>query len=374
MQDPLLLPVWQDLQNGGLFMKVSLCVVAYNEERYLPGMFENIKAQTYPHNKIEIVFVDSCSSDDTKKKMLAFQQEYQGEFESIHVLDNPGKILSCGWNEALTHFSGDMIVRVDAHSQIPPEFVENNVRVLESGEDVCGGVRPTIVEDDSDWSATLHLAEESMFGSSVSSYRRSTGRTYEKSVFHGAYRRKVFEKIGGYREDLGRTEDNEIHYRMRKNGFRICMSPEIISYQYIRPTLGKMCRQKYGNGYWIGLTAGVCPGCLSLFHFVPGAFILGIVFTSILGGLGFPWLSVAMWSVYWLLAVVMAVVAVHGQKKTASDLLLPFLFFLLHISYGVGTIAGLCKMPFFRKGHRDCESVERVKRILEEKRAHRDEK
>lgn len=355
-------------------MKVSLCVIAYNEERYLPGIFDNIKAQTYPHSKMELIFVDSCSVDDTKKQMLAFAQKYKEEFESIRILDNPGKILSCGWNEALTHFSGDMIVRVDAHSQIPPEFVEYNVRVLESGEDVCGGVRPTIVEDDSAWSRTLHLAEESMFGSSVSSYRRSSGKTYEKSIFHGAYRRKVFETIGGYREDLGRTEDNEIHYRMRKNGFRICMSPDIISYQYIRPTLGKMCRQKYGNGYWIGLTAGVCPGCLSLFHFVPGAFIAGIIFTTIIGILGFPWLAAAMWSLYWLLAIVMAAVAVHGQKKTASQLLLPFLFFMLHISYGAGTIVGLCKMPFFRKDHKNCESVERVKRVLAEKRTDKDEK
>lgn len=349
-------------------MKVSLCVVAYNEEKYLPGMFENIKAQTYPHKEIELVFVDSCSADGTKARMLAFKEQYEDEFERIQVLDNPGKILSCGWNEALVHFTGDMIVRVDAHSQIPPGFVGNNVRVLESGEDVCGGVRPTIVENDSDWSGTLHLAEESMFGSSVSSYRRSTGRTYEKSIFHGAYRRKVFETIGGYREDLGRTEDNEIHYRMRRNGFRICMSPDIISYQYIRPTIAKMCRQKYGNGYWIGLTAGVCPGCLSLFHFVPGAFVLGILFTTVLGICGFPWLAALMWSAYWLLAIVMAVVSVRGQKKTASELLLPFLFFLLHISYGVGTVVGLCQMPFFRKDHKSCESVERVKRVLNGKR------
>lgn len=54
---------------------------------------------------------------------------------------------------------------------------------------------------------------------------------------------------------------------MRKAGFKLCFDPEIISYQHIRPDLGKMLKQKYANGYWIGLTTGVCAPCLSLYHF-----------------------------------------------------------------------------------------------------------
>mgnify|MGYP002961198692 FL=1 len=96
-------------------------------------------------------------------------------------------------------------------------------------------------------------------------------------MFHAAYRRKVFESIGGFDERLARTEDNEIHYRMRKAGFKLCFDPEIISYQHIRPDLGKMLKQKYANGYWIGLTTGVCAPCLSLYHFVPFAFVMAII-------------------------------------------------------------------------------------------------
>lgn len=52
-----------------------------------------------------------------------------------------------------------------------------------------------------------------------------------------------------YNEELGRTEDNEIHYRMRKAGFKLCYCPEIVSYQHTRNTLKGMLKQKYGNGY-----------------------------------------------------------------------------------------------------------------------------
>lgn len=65
-------------------------------------------------------------------------------------------------------------------------------------------------------------------------YRKGNHKTYVKSVFHGAYRKEIFEKAGLFNENLGRTEDNEMHYRIRKAGYKICFNPDIISYQNIR--------------------------------------------------------------------------------------------------------------------------------------------
>ena len=176
-----------------------------------------------------------------------------------------------------------------------------------------------------------------------------------KSLFHAAYRREVFEKIGHYNESLTRTEDNEIHYRMRKAGFKLRFCPDIISYQHTRSSLPKMLKQKYANGYWIGKTSKVCPGCLSIYHFVPWAFVMAIIVTTI-ASMSCKLLAVKslfsrivygltglMWGAYWLLAVIMSVVAVIGAKKERNKtcFALPFLFFLLHISYGIGTVCGL---------------------------------
>ena len=348
-------------------MKVSLAVVAYNEEKYLPSLLQDILEQTYPHEKTEVVFVDSMSEDATAKWMREFQEMNKEDYLGIQMIQNPGRIQSCGWNEAILHFTTDVLIRVDAHSHIPADFIEKNVENLKSGEMVSGGVRPARTEGDGAWQKTLLLAEESMFGSSVSSVRRKGERAYVKSFFHGAYRREVLEEVGGFREDLGRTEDNEFHYRIRKHGFRLCMSPDIISYQYIRPTLRRMCRQKAGNGYWIGLTLGVCPECLSFYHLIPGAFLFGILFTTILSMLHVPVPAVLMWSAYAFLAVVMAVLSIISEWKKPegtfyfSYLLLPFLFLILHVSYGAGTWGGLVRMPFWRRKHRTGESAERIK-------------
>ena len=124
------------------------------------------------------------------------------------------------------------MIRVDAHASIPREFVRKNVEILETGEMVSGGPRPNIIDESTPWKETLLLAEQSMFGSSMASYRRSQKKQYVKSLFHGAYRREVLEKVGGFDEQLGRTEDNEFHYRIRKAGYKICYSPGIISYQH----------------------------------------------------------------------------------------------------------------------------------------------
>lgn len=343
---------------------VSLIIIAYNEESCLPGLLADITAQDYPHNKMEIILVDSASTDHTRELMTDFQSRNPAGFERIEVGDNPQKRLPSGWNTALRMAKGNVILRIDAHASIPADFVSRNMERLNKGEYVCGGPRPNIIDEDTPFKQTLLMAEASMFGSSVASYRRQTETMYVKSLFHGAYRREVFETVGGFNENLWRTEDNEVHYRIRQAGFRLCYDPAVISYQHTRNQLGKMLKQKYGNGMWVGLTLPVCPGCLSLFHFVPFAFILAILLTTVLGLVGFPLLAGLMWSAYGLLAVGMTVKAIiESRRFHVSNLLLPFLFLLLHLSYGIGTLVGFCKLPGWlkRTGRAHCPEIEDVK-------------
>ena len=352
-------------------LTVSFCVIARNEEQTLPALFADLLAKTYSHSLMEVLLVDSASTDGTKACMEAFAREHAGEFSGIQVLDNPGRTLPCGWNVALRVFSGDVILRVDAHANIPPEFVEKNVRCLESGEAVAGGQRPCVLSDPTPWRKTLLLAENSLFGSSIAPFRRDVGKMYAKSVFHGAYRREVFETIGGYNEELGRTEDNEIHYRIRKAGYRLCFDPSIISYQHVRSSLRKMVKQKYGNGKWVGLTLGVCPGCLSLYHFVPFAFVVGILLTTVLACFGIWQLAALMWGLYALLAIAMTVACVRDENWNATSVALPFLFLLLHVSYGVGTVVGLVRLPFWKKRHHNgvSPSIGEVRAAINGKKA-----
>ena len=324
-------------------MTVSLGVVAYNEAAVIEHILEDIAQQDYPHDQMEIILVDSASKDQTKEKLLAFSKRCEElSFRRILVLDNQKQMQAAAWNVMLREAREDIVIRIDAHASIPMDFVRKNVALHEQGEKITGGPRPNVIVAPTPWKETLLLAESSMFGSSIAPYRRQTGRHYVSSMFHAAYDRRIFEEVGVFQEALGRTEDNELHYRMRQAGYQFCYDPDIISYQNIRNSLAGMIKQKYGNGYWIGKTVKVCRGCLSIYHFVPFAFLMGILVTSLLCAVHVPWLALLMWSLYGMLAVIMTITGIIGRKKFyISDLLLPVLFPILHIVYGAGTLAGL---------------------------------
>lgn len=324
-------------------MLVSVCTIARNEENYLPRLLEDIRNQDYPAGQIEVVMVDSSSVDSTRHIMEKFAEE-NSQFYRCTVCRNEGENQASGWNSAIRKSTGDIIIRLDAHGRIPEDFVSKNVECMESGEYVTGGPRPNLPEDDTKWQKLLLSAESSMFGSGIAGFRRETEKKYVKSMFHAAYRREIFEKVGLFNENLGRTEDNEMHYRIRKAGYRLCYDPKIHSWQYVRSSVSGMMKQKYGNGYWVARTLGVCPGCLSIYHFVPFAFVLAIIVTSILAMIKKPFLAIAMWITYWCGAVFMAVMTVKEEVKHIGQLLLPVLFFLLHISYGIGSLVGMFRM------------------------------
>ncbi len=358
-------------------MTVSLCTIAYNEEAVIGQLLEQMKAQDYPKNRTELVLVDSGSTDKTKQILEEFREHNAGEYLAIRVLDNPDQNQAAGWNTAIRCARGDIIIRVDAHAEIPSDFVTQNVRLIESGEYVCGGARPNKINDPTPFKEMLFLAESSMFGSSFAGYRRKSEeeKKYVSSLFHGAYRREVFADVGGFNEDLGRTEDNELHYRIRQAGYSICQGSRIISYQHIRGTLGSMLAQKYGNGKWIGLTLGVCPKCLSIFHFVPLCFVLAVIggtilsITGVMTGLPFLSLPLIVLAVlYASVDLLMTLTAVIPSPKHISQILLPVVFFLLHFVYGVGTLAGIVAMPFW-KSRRDGSAqkkIEEVKKCVKE--------
>lgn len=324
-------------------MTVSLCVVAYNEENYLPNLLKDIENQTYPHNLTEILLIDSGSIDRTKQLMRDFAEK-RNSYINVKVLDNPKKILAAGWNIAISNSTGDVIIRIDAHAHIPADFTAKNMDLQEKGEYITGGMRPCLIENPTPWKETLLAVENSIFGSSISKERKSTSACYVKSMFHAAYRRKVFEEVGNYNESLLRTEDNEMHYRMRKAGFNLYYDPSIVSYQYARNSLQKMVKQKNANGYWIGLTLGVSPKCFSVFHFIPFVFVLGIAITTLLAFLSFWQFAVFMWFAYFLFALFAMVNIILKNMANRWTILMPILFLIIHISYGLGTLSGIICM------------------------------
>lgn len=326
-------------------IKVSFIIVAYNAAAHLVDLLSDLKKQTFDHKKIEVLLVNSNSTDKTEDIFEEFKNN--NDFSECKLLQNPKKTLPAGWNVALRNAKGEIILRVDAHARIPDDFIEANVRNIEKGEDIVGGQRITIFDNTSLWKGALSAAESSAFGSGIAVYRRKFERQYTVTLAHAAYKKAVFDKVGFYNENLRRTEDNDMHYRMRKAGYKFCLCDDIVSYHHVRSSLKTMLKQKYGNGYWIGLTLSVQPKCFSLYNFVPLCFVLALIATGIFSIISVIPL-IALLALYFTAAILYGIKSLTYKSNKHFPIPISPIFFLMHIVYGVGTIIGILSIPYFK--------------------------
>ena len=333
-------------------MLVSFIIVAYNAEKYVKDSLNSLLKQDYKLKNIEVILVDSISTDSTKKVMKDFKKSNEKKFNRILVLTNKKKILPCGWNVALKEVKGEAIIRVDAHTTFNSDFISNNVKELEQGENIVGGQCESICLDNSKKSRLLLISEESIFGAGIADFRRKKEREYVSTLAFAMYRKKVFDEVGKYNENLARTEDNEMHYRMRKKGYKFLLSPNIKSFRYARNNFKGMIKQKYGNGKWIGITMYYCPKCFSIYHFVPLMFVLGIIISTILAIFKMPIFIVLMGILYGIFNILNIVSVSIKNKFHIEYLILPFIIFSFHIAYGIGTIIGFLHIPPHKKNKR----------------------
>lgn len=327
--------------------KVSFIIVALNAEKVLYSSLGSLANQDYPHSLIEVILVDGMSSDNTKQCMLDFRNS-EDSFSRVVVKDNPGKILACGWNVALKEVSGDIVLRVDAHTRFPKDFISKNVSRIEKGEDICGGKVLSILQEDTPWNQTLLAAENSMFGGGFTFFRRGEEAKYTNTLAFAAYRKEVFDAVGQYNEKLVRTEDNEMHYRMRKAGFKFFFDPDIVSYRYNRSSLKGLLRQKFLNGYWVGLTHAVEPKAFSVFYLVPALLVYAFLLLGIISTLS-VWPIVLLISAYCFVLLLALIGAIGKRGWHISVITIPVIIVCLHYLYGIGTIKGLCEEDVLMK-------------------------
>ncbi len=320
-------------------LKISFIVVALNAENTLPFLLSDLAEQTLPHNQIEAVLVDSNSIDHTKQIMFSFQKT--APF-TVLVIDNPKQWLASGCNLAISAATGDALIRVDAHARIPSDFLEKNLHALCTGESIVGGSVLSLPPR-SNWGRVMHALDSSRFCGGAAPFRNRGNSRYVDTLAYALYRKQVFNRVGFYNERLRRTEDNEMHFRMRQAGYRFFFSPDIVSFHMARETLSGQVSQKWGNGYWIGRTMHIEPRCFSFRHFAPALFVTALIICLILAVVFsfFPLLFLLLCYSLLNLGFTVQAASKTTQSKFLTFICLPFLFPMMHLLYGLGTIIGM---------------------------------
>ena len=225
-------------------MKVTIILPIRNEKHFIEKTLKSITDQKFD-GELEIIISDGLSNDGTLEIIKQFQKKYR----YIKLIRNNAKIVSTGFNKALNFAKGDIIIRVDGHSTIEPDFIKNSIKILNKKNASCVG-GPTKHFSNTSIGKNISIAQCSYFGAGGASFRTGVSEgKYVNTVAFGAYNRAEFLKVGAYDEELIRNQDEEFNYRIIKNGGKIWIDPSIKSIYYVRNSILKLLRQYFYYGF-----------------------------------------------------------------------------------------------------------------------------
>lgn len=333
---------------------VSVVMPVYNEEQYIEKCVDSLLLQDYPIDKMEWIFVDGCSKDRTVEILKRYQEKYS---TLIKVYNNPHKIVPSAMNIGIAASKGKYIVRVDAHADYATDYISKCIYYLENTDaENVGGVAETKANGFMGNAIAKMLS--SKFGVGNSQFRTNGDSGYVDTVPFGAFKREVFSKYGGYDERLVRNEDNEMNFRIRKNGGKIYLSNDIHLSYYCRDSIKGISTMARKNGMWNVITMKLYPGSMGLRHFIPFAFVLSILGLALLSCLHplFVILLGTELSLYLLLDVLFSVKQAETIKEFFALLIL---FPIFHVAYGFGSMVGITKLftKEFKQGNYENKKI-----------------
>jgi glycosyltransferase involved in cell wall biosynthesis len=319
---------------------VSIVVPCRNEAPYIAACLDSILASEYPRERLEILVADGESSDGTREILSRYAERHP----SLLVLDNPARSTPAGLNAAIRRASGEVIIRMDAHVEYPPDYVPRLVQgLMESGADNVGGILETAPAENAARARAIAIGLSHPFGVGNSYFRTGTRERREvDTVPFGCYRREIFDRIGFFDEELIRNQDDELNFRLLRQGGRILLLPDVRCRYFARRSLGQVARMYYQYGYFKPLVARKVGRVMTARQLIPGLLVATLAVTGTLS----LWLPAARLAVglvagsYMALVLTCSAAAAVTQGARCGAALMA-VFPTLHFSYGLGFLRGI---------------------------------
>ena len=330
---------------------ISVILPVRNEEKYIAACVDSIFSQDYPAELMEVIFVDGRSEDRT----VAMLREMQKVHPQIVVLDNPNRTVPYAMNIGIRESRAEVIVRLDAHAEYPPDYIRLSVETLLTKDcDNAGGVFET--RGRGFMGEAIAEMLKTPLGVGNATYRLTQEDGYVDTVPFGCWKKELFDRIGGFDERMTRNQDNELNFRIRKNGGKVYLNHNIRVLYYCRDTLRGIMRMGFMNGKWNVITMTLVPGSMGVRHFVPLAFVLStialLLLTLLTRSMLFGGLLALEWGAYLLLDAFYAytIAREKGWRFLPVEVILYPAF---HFAYGFGSLVGIANLPKFLRAERD---------------------
>lgn len=311
---------------------VSVVIPVRNEAESVVRAVDSALHQEYP-GSLEVIVADGASTDGTRVAVDALADRD----DRVSVVTNTAATTPSGLNAAIAVSRGDVIVRCDAHSVLPPTYVRTAVEILaDTGADNVGGIQAAVGTTPVQRAIATAMSIPLGVGDARFHYGGAAGPA--DTVYLGVFRKQVFEEHGLFDEGLLRNQDYELNCRIRKSGGLVYFDPRLAVEYRPRSSFRSLWHQYWQYGVWKRRVLAKHPRSLRPRQLAPPLAVLGLA-ASIVGGLKNP--SFLIVPLLYVAALLGAAAWLVVRRRDPALLLVAPSLAVMHLAWGMGFISVL---------------------------------
>lgn len=247
--------------------RFSIIVPVYNRRNEITDLCQSLLEQTA--KDFELIVVEDGSSDRCKDIVELYASK--GLSARYFYKKNEGR--SIARNYGLEQASGSYFVFFDSDCLIPPQYISTLTSALDSKYTDCFGGPDAAHESFSDTQKAINYSMTSFLTTGGIRGGKVHLEKFVPRTFNMGFSRKVYDKVGGFREMF--SEDIDISTRIRLAGFTISLIRPAYVWHKRRIDMRKFLRQVYVFGMSRITLKLLYPDSLKVVHLLPAAFVLG---------------------------------------------------------------------------------------------------
>lgn len=310
---------------------ISFVMPVLNEEKHLAAAVASVFDQELPLGfEAELILALGPSSDKTSEIAAGLASKRK----NLVLVENPRGSTSAGLNLAISEARGDVVVRVDAHSQLTPGYAKTAHEILLSNEKIGNVGGQMLAEGQDDFEKAVAWAYRSRYGLGGGKFHLGGEPGAVDTVYLGVFRKNALVEAGLFDEDVVRGQDWELNQRIRAKGYLVWFDPRLKVVYRPRSDWLALAKQFYKTGLWRGKLSRADFPNISLRYLAPPALVLLTLF----------------WVPAWVYLALVGVIA-YTTKELSENSKLWVLLILptMHYTWGVGFILGIL-FPNLAKG------------------------
>jgi glycosyltransferase involved in cell wall biosynthesis len=255
--------------------KVTLGVCVRNSEDFIKETVGSIINQDYPHELMELIFVDDGSEDNT----LSIIQRCLPRIDfKTKVFHTSWKGLGHARNVVVANADGDFILWIDGDMTVSSDFVRKVVGFMDQHCEAGIAKGKQALKPGTNLLATLEAYSRA--ASRMVDYESEKANSKALGTGGAIYRIGPLQRVEGFDENLrGYCEDWDVEVRIRDAGWSLCVTDaKFLDYERHGLTWGFLWNKYWCRGFFTHYFTHKRTGLIKHYRMLPpAAFLLGLI-------------------------------------------------------------------------------------------------